>query len=101
MKIIDAPFRIRVKSDGSLVYLAIPGTELAGAQFYAMLLASEVRKGWLVGMYDALRYYRQTIIDLNGKASREHIACLESAKAYIANLIWLAEMEQMEVELNA
>lgn len=98
--ITDAPMRVRVKAkDNSLFLLAVPGTELGGEQFYAMLLAYQVKAGWMAALYDGLRYYDKTLREMDGCRTPEHMTCLRAARAYIANLIWLAEMEQMEVEL--
>jgi len=100
--ITDAPMRVRVKaSDNSLFLLAVPGTKLVGEPYYATLLAYQVRTSWMAALYDALKYYDESIVTLADCATSDHMQCLKAARNYIANLIWLAEMDQIEHELNA
>ena len=83
--IIDAPMRVRVKQgNDSLFLLAVPGTELNGSPYFAMLLGHQVRKSWMDALYDGLRYYDQAMIDIQPCATEDHMNCLKASRNYLS-----------------
>lgn len=95
------PFIVKVKSDGTnLFLLQVPNVTLNGEPFYAMLLGYKIKEGWVPALYDAKAYYDGVIREMRDACTEEHMNCLHAARAYIGNLIWLAEMQEIDQEIG-